>query len=142
MQNIQAELKVTHNKGHDEVIKELLITDVLLLTSIYEGSPNLVKEAMACNCPIVSTDVGDIRWLFGNEPGHFISTFEPQDVAKKIKMAIQFSDEHFKTEGRKRIEELGLDSKLIAEKIFELLNRKNEQQSKILNIQNINALLD
>lgn len=36
-------------------------SDVLILTSDYEGSPNIVKEALACNLPIVSLDVGDVR---------------------------------------------------------------------------------
>jgi teichuronic acid biosynthesis glycosyltransferase TuaC len=35
--------------------------DALILTSTYEGSPNTIKEALACNLPIVSTDVGDVR---------------------------------------------------------------------------------
>lgn len=35
--------------------------DCLLFTSDWEGSPNIVKEAIACNLPVVSVDAGDIR---------------------------------------------------------------------------------
>lgn len=45
---------------HDEMPTWMNASDVLLLTSQYEGSPNVIKEAMACNVPIVSSDVGDV----------------------------------------------------------------------------------
>lgn len=35
--------------------------DCLLLTSDWEGSPTIVQEAMACNLPVLSVDVGDVR---------------------------------------------------------------------------------
>ncbi|MFH1931661.1 MAG: glycosyltransferase [Pseudomonadota bacterium] len=47
--------------SHDKVPIYLSGADCLLLTSDYEGSPDIVKEALACNLPIVSVDVGDVR---------------------------------------------------------------------------------
>lgn len=111
-------MKVVYNKSHEEIIKEIIKADLLLLTSLWEGSPNIVKEAMACNCPVVATDVGDIRWLFGDEQGYFLTSFNPEDVADKIKQALIFSEENGRTNGRQRIIELGLDSEIVAKKII------------------------
>ena len=92
--------------------------DLLALTSFNEGSPNVIKEAMACNCPIVATEVGDIQWLFGNEPGHYITSFDSEDVAEKIANAFQFRYKYGRTNGRERLINLGLDSDTIAMKII------------------------
>lgn len=105
------------------------MADLLLLTSYHEGSPNAIKEAMACNCPIVSTDVGDVRWVIGETEGCFITTFNPDDVANKINLAVDFSQTVGRTRGRQRILELGLDSETVAVKVAEVykkvLNRDN-----------------
>ena len=47
---------------------------------------------MACNCPIVCTDVGDVRWVIGGTEGCYIASFEYEDVAEKIRMAINFAN--------------------------------------------------
>ena len=84
---------------------------------------------MACNCPVVATEVGDVRWLFGNEPGHYICDFDPQDVSAKIEHALNFVKQNGRTNGRSRIVELGLDATSIAEKlknIYAEVLEKNE----------------
>lgn len=103
---------------HEQVVKYLNSVDALVVPSLMEGSPNLVKEAMACNCPVVATKVGDIVWLFGDEPGHYLATFASADMAEKIKLALGYSARHGRTNGRGRIIELGLDAETVAKKIF------------------------
>lgn len=101
----------------DEMPVYLNACDVLLLTSLWEGSPNTVKEAMACNCPVVSTDVGDVRWLFGDLAGYCIVPYDPVVIAQKLDIALASCGG---INGRERIEELGLDSRSIALKLVDI----------------------
>jgi teichuronic acid biosynthesis glycosyltransferase TuaC len=97
--------------------------DLVLLTSYNEGSNQFIKEAMACNRPIVSTRVGDSEWVFGNSEGCFLTDFDPEDVISKIEKALNFCKTKGKTNGRNRIIELGLDSETIARRVFEVYKK-------------------
>lgn len=108
-------------------------SDVILLTSISEGSPNTIKEAMACSRPIVSSDTGDVKSLIVSLDGCYIAENSAEDFASKISLAIEYERIHKKTKGRNRIFETGIDSDNIAIKIIYiyklLINKKDDRSS-------------
>jgi len=112
-------------KGYNREELELLLnaSDLLLLTSFSEGSPQIIKEAMACNCPVVATEVGDIKEVILNTDGCYMTSFDPEDISAKIKQVLKNKR---RTNGRKNI--LRLDNKLIAKRIIavykEILEKK------------------
>lgn len=110
--NREIEVIELKNYSREKVMLLMNAVDVCVMTSFSEGSPQFIKEAMACNCPIVATDVGDIREVVGSTEGHFITSFDPQDVADKIKKAFAFGK---RTNGRKKNKHL--DNKIIVEQI-------------------------
>lgn len=111
------------NISHKEIPIFMNAADVIILSSLYEGSPNVIKEAMACNCPIVTTRVGDVNWVLGDTIGCFSTSYDPVDVAEKIKLALEFREKIGYTKGRERIIELGLDSVTIAERLIEIYKK-------------------
>lgn len=87
--------------------------DVVLLVSLREGSPNVIKEAMACNRPIVSTDVGDVKEVIGNTKGCYLTSFDPRDIADKINMALAFGERTNGVENIKHLESIVVAKKII-----------------------------
>jgi len=118
-------LELIELKGYTREEVNLLLNacDLALLTSYNEGSCQFLKEAMACNRPIVSTRVGDSEWIFGDIEGCFSTGFEPEDVRRGIEEALDFGKTKSHTKGRNRIFELGLDSENIAKRVFEVYNK-------------------
>lgn len=112
---------------HNDIPLYLNATDIFILPSFNEGSPNVLKEAMACNCPIVSTDVGDVRWVMGNTIGCYLTTFDVRATSDKLREALAFATEFGRTKGRERIIALGLDSETVAKKIIAIYKRVLER---------------
>lgn len=105
---------------HDQVVQYLMVSDVVSLCSFSEGSPNVVKEAMACNKPIVATNVGDVAWLLEGLDGCYLSDHSVEDFSQKVEKALNFSKEYQSTSGRDQLYNLGLDAKSTADRIIEL----------------------
>jgi len=117
LNNDKIELKVVFGVDHKLMPIYLNAADVFLLTSKWEGSPNIVKEAMDCNIPVVATKVGDIEYLFGDTEGYYYTDPDPDKLAEKINY---FLNNDIKPNGRQRIIELKLDSESIADKLIKL----------------------
>ena len=93
--------------------------DCLLLTSKMEGSPQVIKEALACGCPIIATDVGDIKERTEGVPGCCICEATPESLAQALKETLSDTDisNRIKSEGPQRIAKDGLDALSISNKI-------------------------
>jgi glycosyltransferase involved in cell wall biosynthesis len=61
-------------------------SNVVLLTSLHEGSPTVIKEALACNVPVVSVEVGDVRERIRGIEGCYLALPEPNDLAAKLQL--------------------------------------------------------
>ena len=93
--------------------------DAFLMTSFTEGSPQVIKEALACGCPIVSVDVGDVKERVSGVEGCFVVASEVQLIADALRKAIAFDG---KTKGRDVILRDGLTNTQIADAILRVYN--------------------
>ena len=91
--------------------------DAFLMTSFTEGSPQVIKEAMACGCPIVSVDVGDVKERIGEIPGCYIAERDAKSIAGKLKEAMAFDG---RTLGRMAVVDSGLSNDSIASRIISI----------------------
>jgi glycosyltransferase involved in cell wall biosynthesis len=120
---LDVELLCLRQVVHEEMPLYLNAADVLLLTSKHEGSPTIVKEALACNCPVVSVDVGDLRERISSITGCFLCENDsPATIASALAKAID-SKEHF--ESRHEVE--NLDEACVSERIIQIYRSALEQ---------------
>ena len=132
-----AELIVANGVGHDQMPLFMNACDALILTSVHEGSPNVVKEALACNLPVVSVDVGDVRKRIEGIRGCHISE---DDSEEKLSAALERVLENgSRVEGRTAV--LDLDERNTTRRVIEVYesalvtdNATNSTPGRKLNI--------
>ena len=80
----EAELWHVHDVQHSEMVQYYRAADCLLLTSEFEGSPNVVKEALATQLPVISVDVGDVRHWLDRVNGCAVVERDPGAMARAL----------------------------------------------------------
>ena len=110
-----------HNLKRDDVVANLNKIDLLLMTSTIEGSPQIVKEALACNRPIISTAVGDLNDLLeGVDNSAVIHSFDPEEFILPIKKIIDLPAVERKSNGREHLLKIGLDAQNVSKSVYAL----------------------
>lgn len=101
--NSNIKLVAPYGISQNDVVYYMNAANVLLLTSYWEGSPNVIKEAMACNLPIISTDVGDVRKIIVDAFSCFIVGFS--EIAISDKLSVIYKNRK-RSNGRDKISHL------------------------------------
>lgn len=103
--------------SRQEVALLMNAVDVCLMTSHTEGSPQFIKEAMACGCPIVSVKVGDVSDVVGDTHNCFITDYKADEIADKLQIVMSNNQ---RINGIDKITSMRLDKISIANRIFDV----------------------
>jgi glycosyltransferase involved in cell wall biosynthesis len=114
--SIPAQLLVGWGKPHHEIAAILNACDALVCTSMQEGSPNAVKEALACNLPVVSVPVGDVPLRLNGVKGCELC---PDDRADTIAVALErVLRRGGRSEGRAAVQDL--NERILTQRLIDI----------------------
>ncbi|HIQ05960.1 MAG TPA: glycosyltransferase family 4 protein [Anaerolineae bacterium] len=130
---VPVELVLLSGQPHERVPLYMNACDVLVLTSQYEGSPMVVKEALACGLPVVAPPVGDVPELIQGLEGCYLCERTPEDVADKLRRSLNFGGRHNGREAIAHVERgriaqqiVALYRELLADKIHQSPTTKSQ----------------
>jgi glycosyltransferase involved in cell wall biosynthesis len=113
MQGIDVELHVVHRESQENLAMHMNACDLLIFPSFQEGSPNIIKQAMACGLPLVTTDVGDVRERLAGASGCLI---EPRSEGAFIKAIVTLLATGARTDARSLL--LDLEPQKVARRVL------------------------
>jgi glycosyltransferase involved in cell wall biosynthesis len=123
-QRLPAELVLGWGVPHDRMPLLMNACDALIFTSVQEGSPNAVKEALACNLPVVSVPVGDVAERLQGVAGcELCQDDRPETLAAALARVLQRGT---RTTSRETVAHL--DERLIADRVIGVYTRALQQR--------------
>ncbi len=112
---MDVELVLAYKQPYEKIPLYMNACDVFVLPSEHEGSPQVVKEAMACNVPVVSVNVGDVADVLAGVEGCYVCPREPVSIAEKLRLVLAQGG---RTDGREKTRRFELSS--IAKRIIQV----------------------
>ncbi|MEO7985875.1 MAG: glycosyltransferase family 4 protein [Gemmatimonadales bacterium] len=126
--SLPADLHVVWGVPHEEVPLHMSAGDVLLFTSRQEGSPNVVKEALACNLPVVSVRVADVPERLQGVAGCEVCDDErPEALAAALERILLLRERSNGREAVQSLDESLLTARLIVQYRSVLQSRESRQ---------------
>ena len=123
-QRLPARLEVAWGIPHSKVPLYMNACDVLIMASRHEGSPNVVKEALACNLPVVSVPVGDVRERVRHVDGCEVTTDDrPETLAAALERVLQRGG---RVDGRSAVQ--ALDEHVLTQRVIEIYRSVLQRQ--------------
>lgn len=119
------ELKILWDVDPDDVPLHMSASNALVLASKQEGSPNVVKEALACELPIVATAVGDVPELLADASGCHVCTRAPAALGDALALALPLARLAC---GRQILTKLQLDEDSVAVRVVALYHAVMESR--------------
>lgn len=111
------DLEVVSGVDHDLVPVYMNAADALLMTSDHEGSPTAVKEATACNLPVVSLDVGDVRTRLAGVSPSVVATSD-EELIDGLRAVLESGE---RSNGREAAQAVSRDR--IVDRLLEIYRR-------------------
>jgi len=122
---MEAELVVANGLPQAKVVEYINASNALILPSIAEGSPNVVREAMACNVPVVATDVGDVARVIGHTKGCGVCPHDAAALAVALEDALRHAEP---TTGRE--DTAHLSSTVIAQQLICIYDQFTKKKAR------------
>jgi glycosyltransferase involved in cell wall biosynthesis len=121
--SMEARLVVAWGVPHRDMPLYMNAADALVLTSMAEGSPNVVKEALACNLPVVAVDVGDVAERIAAVEGcKLCGNDRPGTIAKALEDVLRVKQ---RVSGRRHVSEL--DEHILTERLIEIYHQVSSE---------------
>lgn len=113
-------LHVVHGLTHAEILKHLKASDFLFFASFHEGSPNVVKEAIACDTPIIAVPVADVPHRLGKIPGCFVSPdYSVENFVKAAQKGLAYDYSNYSSQANAQ----ELDENVLAQRVMKIYQK-------------------